>query len=134
MQLTTNGHPLDTSPAKFGELADSSDLLGDSGALREALREHGYLFFRRLLDPEVVDAARREILTKYAVLGEIETDFLVFGIWAQTNHRFHDQSDHQGGGEAPDDGQRACLELSGQQSILQTRDHRVDFLVGKHTG
>lgn len=72
MPLTTNGYPLDTSPLRFGELADSTTLLGDAAALREALAEHGYLFFRALLDPAVIAAARHEILTKYAILGEID--------------------------------------------------------------
>ncbi len=52
MQLTTNGHPLDTSPDRFGELVDATTLLGDAAALREALAERGYLFFRGLLDPD----------------------------------------------------------------------------------
>jgi hypothetical protein len=33
----------------------------------------GYLFFRRLIDPETVLAARREILLKYAIVGEIDS-------------------------------------------------------------
>ena len=72
MQLTTNGYPLDTSTERFGELADSSGLLGDDDALRAALHDHGYLFFRGLLKPDLVLAARHEILTKYAILGEID--------------------------------------------------------------
>ncbi|MFK7917748.1 MAG: phytanoyl-CoA dioxygenase family protein [Ilumatobacter sp.] len=72
MQLTTNGHVLDTDAARFGELADASDLLGDAPALQAALAERGYLFFRGLLDADTVLAARHEILTKYAVLGEID--------------------------------------------------------------
>jgi ectoine hydroxylase-related dioxygenase (phytanoyl-CoA dioxygenase family) len=72
MLLTTNGHPLDTSPAQLGEFVDSSELLGDPAALREALAEQGYLFFRRLLDTDTVLAARHEILTKFAILGEVD--------------------------------------------------------------
>lgn len=34
--------------------------------------EHGHLFFRNLIDPETVRRARVEILTKYAILGEID--------------------------------------------------------------
>lgn len=72
MRLTTNGHPLDTSPERFGELVDATELLDDVAALRRTFAERGYLFFRRLLDPDVVAAARLEILTKYAILGEID--------------------------------------------------------------
>jgi len=72
MRLTTNGHSLDLSPERFGELTDASGSLGDARALREILDERGYLFFRRLIDPELVLAARHEILTKYAILGEID--------------------------------------------------------------
>ena len=70
--LTVNGIPVDTSPGRFGELETADELLDDGDALREALAERGYLFFRRLLDPEVVLAARHEVLLKYAILGEID--------------------------------------------------------------
>ena len=70
--LTANGHPVDTSPDRFGELRAADDLLGDPAALRSALDERGYLLFRSLLDPEVVAAARHEILLKYAIVGEID--------------------------------------------------------------
>jgi ectoine hydroxylase-related dioxygenase (phytanoyl-CoA dioxygenase family) len=72
MQLTHNGHPLDTSPDRFGELLDSSDLLGDPDAFRARFDHDGYLFFRGLIDADVVGAARHEILSKYAILGEID--------------------------------------------------------------
>ena len=70
--LTANGHPLDTSPDRLGELEPVNDLLGAPAALRNAMAEQGHLFFRRLLDPEVVLAARHEVLQKYAILGEID--------------------------------------------------------------
>ena len=72
MQLTANGHPLDTSPDHFGELDVANALIGDARALREQMDDRGYLFFRGLLDPELVLAARREILLKYAIIGEID--------------------------------------------------------------
>ncbi len=70
--LTANGVAVDTSTERFGELTVANDLLGDESALREAMDERGYLFFRELLDPAVVAAARHEVLLKYAILGEID--------------------------------------------------------------
>jgi len=72
MHLTANGHAVDTHPDRFGELTPSNHLLNDAPALRAAMAEHGHLFFRGLLDPEVVLAARHEVLLKYAILGEID--------------------------------------------------------------
>ncbi len=70
--LTANGRPLSDDPVGLGALEPANDLLGDPGALREAMAERGYLFFPGLLDVEAVLAARHEILQKYAVLGEID--------------------------------------------------------------
>ena len=72
MQITTNGYTVDISPSRFGELEHANDVLGDAAALREVLEDRGYLFFRRLIEPDTVLAARHEILTKYAILGEID--------------------------------------------------------------
>jgi len=73
--LTANGRPVDTRPDRLGELETANDLLGDAAALTAAMAERGYLLFRELLDPEVVLAARREVLLKYAILGEIDDRF-----------------------------------------------------------
>lgn len=70
--LTANGHPLDTSAGRFGELEPMNELIGDPEGLREAMAERGHLFFRGLIDPDQVLAARREILEKYAIIGEID--------------------------------------------------------------
>lgn len=72
IMLTANGHPLDESPSRLGELQPSNDLLGDPSALRGSMNERGYLFFRRLIEPQFVLEARREVLLKYAILGEID--------------------------------------------------------------
>lgn len=72
MRLTANGREVDTRPDRFGELTPSNHLLHDPVGLREALTEHGHLFFRELLDPQLIAAARHEVLLKYAVLGEID--------------------------------------------------------------
>ena len=72
LSLTANGFRVDGSHERLGELRDASDLLGDPDALRAAMQERGHLFFRRLIDPAVVGEARLEVLTKYAVLGEVD--------------------------------------------------------------
>lgn len=46
----------------FIELEDSSDVLGDDEALRERLAADGYLYIEGLHDPDLVRAARREVL------------------------------------------------------------------------
>ncbi|MFZ8999422.1 MAG: phytanoyl-CoA dioxygenase family protein [Ilumatobacteraceae bacterium] len=73
--LTANGHVVDRSPGSFGELEPVDVPLDDARALQSLLHERGYLFFRRLVDPELVLAARREILLKYAIIGEIDDRF-----------------------------------------------------------
>jgi ectoine hydroxylase-related dioxygenase (phytanoyl-CoA dioxygenase family) len=77
IQLTANGFPLDRSVGRWGDLEAVNDLLGDEIALREAMSELGYLFFRQLLDPDVVLAARHEILLKYSILGEVDDRYPV---------------------------------------------------------
>jgi ectoine hydroxylase-related dioxygenase (phytanoyl-CoA dioxygenase family) len=72
MELYCNGVKLDTSPASFGELRDSSDIVDDIEACKARMREEGYLFFRGLIDRDAVIAARREIFLKYATIGEID--------------------------------------------------------------
>ncbi|MBV7333008.1 phytanoyl-CoA dioxygenase family protein [Chloroflexi bacterium TSY] len=63
---------MDVSPQKFGELRESNHILSDETALRTRMRDEGYLFFRGLLDRKEVLEARREILLKYATIGEID--------------------------------------------------------------
>jgi len=72
MALTVSGIALDTSPEKYGELRDATELLGDRDALRARMQHDGYLLFRGLISPHVVRAARQEIMLKYAVIGEID--------------------------------------------------------------
>ncbi len=71
--LTSNGIELDTSPEKFGELRESNDILTDAEAMQARMAEEGYLFFRGFMEREIVLEARREILLKYATVGEIDS-------------------------------------------------------------
>ncbi|HUF09116.1 MAG TPA: phytanoyl-CoA dioxygenase family protein [Rhodothermales bacterium] len=70
--LTSNGVELDTSASAFGELESSTHLLEHPEALTTRMADDGYLFFRGILDPALVFEARREILLKYATVGEID--------------------------------------------------------------
>jgi ectoine hydroxylase-related dioxygenase (phytanoyl-CoA dioxygenase family) len=70
--LSSNGHPIDTGPEALGELESANDLLGDGAALKERLDTAGYLFFKGLIEAECIQAAREEILLKYAIIGEID--------------------------------------------------------------
>ena len=73
MQATTlsaHGVPLVLDDDHFGELDDSTGLLADPAALRARFLDDGYVFLRGFLDAEKVLAARRELLTKYAIVGE----------------------------------------------------------------
>ncbi len=47
----------------FQEFRESNDILGDPVALQQGLAEDGYLFFRRLQDPEMLRELRRQMLT-----------------------------------------------------------------------
>jgi hypothetical protein len=71
--LSSNGIPLDAQAGEFGELRDSSPLIGDPVALRDRIAADGYLLLRGLLDRDAVLAARREILLKFAIVGEIDS-------------------------------------------------------------
>lgn len=72
--LSSNGVPLKTDPESLGELRDSSGIVADATALRQRMTDDGYLFFRGLIERDTVLAARREILLKYAVIGEIDPE------------------------------------------------------------
>jgi len=71
--LSANGVLMETTPGACGEMRDANALLGDAQGLLDRMGGDGYLLFRRLLEPEVVLEARREILLKYATVGEIDS-------------------------------------------------------------
>lgn len=70
--LTANGYPLNTASDACGALRVSTDILDDGEALRARMESEGYLFFPGLLPREDVLTARREILLKYAAIGELD--------------------------------------------------------------
>lgn len=71
-KLYASGVELNTSPECFGELRESNDILHNIDMLRTRLAEDGYLLLRGLIDADDVLKARREILLKYAIVGEID--------------------------------------------------------------
>lgn len=73
IELYSNGVKMDLSPTKFGELRESNDLPGNAAALRDRMATEGYLFWRGLIGRDEVLEARREILLKYATIGEIDS-------------------------------------------------------------
>ncbi|ESP87081.1 phytanoyl-CoA dioxygenase family protein [Candidatus Halobonum tyrrellensis] len=56
------------------ELRDSTDLLGDPGALRTRLAADGYLYLRGFHDPDLVRAARRDVLEHLAEEGVLDPE------------------------------------------------------------
>lgn len=75
LQLTSLGMDLDMSPEGFGELRDSSDIETDGEALRERMREDGYLYMRGYLDRDVVLDARRSTLQMIADAGHVDLNY-----------------------------------------------------------
>ena len=73
MELFCRGTKLDASDGKLGEIRSSNDILGDVAAQRARMDEDGYLLFRKLIPRDTVLDGRREILLKYAIVGEIDS-------------------------------------------------------------
>ena len=70
--LYSHDYEFDLSPAQFGFLRESNDIFQDGAALRERMRDDGYLFVRDALDRDVVLGARRELLEKLASVDEVD--------------------------------------------------------------
>lgn len=68
-RLTALGVELDLSAEHFGELRDSTGILGDAAALRERMAREGYLYLPGYLDREAVLAARRGVTDRLAAEG-----------------------------------------------------------------
>jgi hypothetical protein len=78
MNLTENvsiasvGHRLNTSKEAFGELRDSSPVVGNSEELRARMQEDGYLFVRGFFKREEVMSARSVIVERLAAEGLLQ--------------------------------------------------------------
>jgi hypothetical protein len=80
MRIRFGDNTLDYPSDELGEMRDSSQLIGDPGALRERMREDGYLLLRGLIDRGQVLAAITEILGYMAEHEGLEADEL-FGFY-----------------------------------------------------
>jgi hypothetical protein len=69
------GRQLKTTPAYFGELVDSTDLLNDASALRQRMADDGYLYLPGLLDRDEVMAARQSVLQRLWDQGSLDPAF-----------------------------------------------------------
>lgn len=72
LTLRSLGMELNPSPTAFGELRDSSDIVGDAEALRHRMRDDGYVFLRNYLSRDEVLAARREVIRRLDADGYID--------------------------------------------------------------
>jgi hypothetical protein len=72
LSLTSVGHRLDTSDASFGELRDSSYLVGNGEELRARIQQEGYLFVRGFFRRDDVMAARQVIVERLNAEGLLE--------------------------------------------------------------
>ena len=69
--LSAGGHRLDPVDHRLSWMRDSSGLLGDVAALRQRMRDEGYLLLRGYLDRDDVLSARREVTRRLAQLGQL---------------------------------------------------------------
>lgn len=89
--LTANGIRVDTRPEFFGELKTSNELLSRPEEMRKRFAEDGYLYFQKLIEPDAVLKARREILLKYAIAGEVDSINFPLMDAIQSKHSFLDK-------------------------------------------
>ena len=69
--VSSIGHQLDTAVEAFGELQESSHLLGDGESLRARMNDDGYLYLRGYFKRDDVMAARRVIVERLAAEGNL---------------------------------------------------------------
>ena len=75
LELRSNGHPIEATPDKFGELRRSNDVLDQPDELRRRMADDGYLFLPGFFDPELVRAARRSMTDRFAEEGVLDPAF-----------------------------------------------------------
>lgn len=64
-QLVSNGVPVPAGPSRVAPLCDSTHLLADGAALRERLREDGYVYLRGVLNREDVLDLRAAYFSRF---------------------------------------------------------------------
>ena len=68
------------------EFRASNDILGDAGALRRRVDEEGYLFFRRLIEPQVIRDIRSRAFEVFREAGWLSSDAPLADGIANTSH------------------------------------------------
>lgn len=93
IRLASLRHELDLSPAAFGELRESNDILDDPVALRQRMRADGYIFLRDYLHRDEVLEARAEICRRLDAEGYLDRRYpLVDAVTAPgKKHSFSDK-------------------------------------------
>lgn len=71
-KLTARGLSLETTPEKFGRLRESTDVAGDASALRERMKQDGYLYLPGYLNRDEILEARRVITDRLAAQGFLD--------------------------------------------------------------
>lgn len=85
-RLTSAGLELDLSPGAFGALRNSNDILDDGAALRERMREDGYLYLPGYLDRQDVLSVRQELARRLSDAGALDPNAPLDAIVANPNH------------------------------------------------
>jgi len=75
MKVSICNSEMDMGGPYLTELRDSNDIMHDMDALRERMREDGYILIRGLHDRDKVLRARAEILDRLHRMGKLDPDF-----------------------------------------------------------
>ncbi|MCE0498954.1 MAG: phytanoyl-CoA dioxygenase family protein [Methylacidiphilales bacterium] len=70
--LTSRGYELDIRPGSFGEMVRSDNILNDTSALKERLKQDGYLYIPGFFPREDIQLARTEILRRLNAYGGLD--------------------------------------------------------------
>jgi hypothetical protein len=87
LRLTSSGKTLDTAPEVFGELEPANDLLGSPDALRERMREEGYLYLPGYLNRDEVLNCRKIMAERLAAAGQLDPDYPVAAMKARVGSK-----------------------------------------------
>lgn len=69
------GLALDPGDAAFGELRRSNEVIANTEALRERIRQDGYLYLPGFFEREEVMTVRRELCSQLEAAGKLDPDF-----------------------------------------------------------
>jgi hypothetical protein len=86
-ELVSTGEPLDPGEEALAWLRDSSAIVDDAAALRERMKEDGYLFLPGLLNRDEVLAARAEVIRRLAGAGYLDPAYPAEAVIASPTNR-----------------------------------------------